>query len=117
MSKQILIVEDDTDIRNVIAEFLSDEDYAVACSSKGKEALNLLSDQTFNLIILDMGLPDMTGNDFLRELEHYVAQAVNVSVVVVSANPRSLIPNPRVKSVIGKPFDLQDLLVTVGRYA
>jgi DNA-binding response OmpR family regulator len=104
--KQILVVEDDPAIAEMLVEFLSDEGYQVVHFDHALEALKALSDRMFHLVTLDLGLPDIDGNEFL----HQLSQTTNaVPVVVVSANPQQLKPNPLVKAVVPKPFDLHRL--------
>lgn len=116
-NKRLLTIEDDADIRDIITDFLTDEGYTIIGAGKGAEALHLLKTQSFNLIILDMGLPDMTGNDVLKAIPLQAPAAQNLPVIVVTANPKTLIPNPQVRELIPKPFDLQTLLVTVQQHA
>jgi CheY-like chemotaxis protein len=112
--KQILVVEDDQAICEMITEFLYDEGYDAICADSGTEALQLLSNSSriFNLITLDLGLPDMSGNDVLSQMSQgsLASSYGSTPVVVVSANPSHLKPDPRVKAVIPKPFNLVDLV-------
>lgn len=109
-TKQILVVEDDPSICELITDFLSEEGYSVTCLNSAMDALKVLSDKSFHLITLDMNLPDMDGNGFLRELSR-TGRAI--PVVVVSANPGMLVKTSLVKSVVPKPFDLSRLLNTI----
>lgn len=111
--KQILVVEDDADISDVLANILTDEGYRVVCSENGKQALEWLSNEQFHLITLDLKLPDMNGNEFLNELSK---RSLNQAVVVVSANANYLKPNPLVRAVVPKPFDIQKLLNTIEQH-
>ena len=60
MNERIMIVDDDKDIREVIQVLLSSEGYNVIEASNGKEALELVDDDT-DLIILDVMMPEMNG--------------------------------------------------------
>ena len=112
--KQILVVEDDPAICEMITEFLYDEGFEAICADSGTEALHLLSNSSkiFNLITLDLGLPDMSGNDVLSQMSQgkLAHSYSSTPVVVVSANPGHLKPDPRVKAIIPKPFNLVDLV-------
>ncbi len=118
--KPILVVEDDPDIRALLVEVLTEAGYEVVCSRSASEGLGLLISSTgpaFQLITLDLNLPDMSGISFLEELARHTEAAYKVPVVVVSANPPHLIASPQVKGVIAKPFDLDTLLETIDRAA
>ena len=60
MNEKIMVVDDDQDIREVIQVLLSSEGYNVIEASNGKEALELVNDDT-DLIILDVMMPEMNG--------------------------------------------------------
>ena len=60
MNEKIMVVDDDKDIREVIQVLLSSEGYTVVEASNGKEALELVDDDT-DLIILDVMMPEMNG--------------------------------------------------------
>lgn len=107
----ILIIEDDTGICNLLQEFLNEEGYNTVCADTGTKALELLSQQKFSLITLDISLPDMTGNDILRELSkgRLAAAYAQVPVIVISANPNLLVENPEVGAVLAKPFNIFEL--------
>lgn len=113
-SKRILVVEDDPAINTILTEFLRDEGYITVGVATGAEALQLLEVEQFQLITLDLGLPDMSGNDVLRELEQSKPAASSTTpVLIISANVNTLKSNSHVKGVVPKPFNLNDLMDTV----
>lgn len=65
--RKILIVEDDEDLRNIISIYLKGADYEPFLAENAKRALELTSVQTFDLILLDMMLPDETGDVVCRK--------------------------------------------------
>ena len=109
--KQILIVEDDSSIREMLVDVLSDnQKYSLVTTNTGENALVLLQSSSFDLVILDLGLPVMDGNELLAQL---ALIGSTVPVIVASANPQELRPTAQVKRVIAKPFDIDQLLDTV----
>jgi two-component system catabolic regulation response regulator CreB len=70
MGKRILIVDDEPAIADTLAYALTTEGFACHCVGLGRDALGLIEDGGFALIILDVGLPDMSGFDVCRELRH-----------------------------------------------
>ncbi len=64
---KILIVDDDTNMANLVHDFLKLNNYVVDVLHTGKEALERIKFYPYDLIILDWGLPDMSGLDILKE--------------------------------------------------
>jgi len=66
--KKLLVVEDDAAMRLSINELIGEENIRIVSASKGKEALELLKNEKFDAMILDLGLEDMTGYDLLQKI-------------------------------------------------
>ncbi|HEY9684353.1 MAG TPA: response regulator transcription factor [Drouetiella sp.] len=64
---KILLVEDETDVRETVSTWLSAEKYVVESTESGKDALQLLQQFPFDVIVLDWSLPDMTGPEILKK--------------------------------------------------
>lgn len=77
----ILIVEDDEGIGNFISAILTSNDYNVMKTAKGKEAISMVASYCPDLILLDLGLPDMDGLEVLKTIRQWTG----LPVVVVSA--------------------------------
>jgi two-component system, OmpR family, KDP operon response regulator KdpE len=77
----ILVVEDDPPIRRFLRACLTSRDYEVVEAGTGKEGLLLAAQQPPDLVILDLGLPDLDGSEVIRRLRDWTA----VPIVVVSA--------------------------------
>ena len=65
---KILIIDDDEDLSMIISDMLTDYGYGVTHVTDGNGAFNLLSDNTYHLILLDINLPDADGFSICREL-------------------------------------------------
>ena len=79
-SNRVLVIDDESPIRKLLRMGLSTQGYKVVEASNGTTALNLLS-QKLDLIILDLGLPDMHGFELLRRIRSYDD---NVPIMVLS---------------------------------
>ena len=79
--EKILVVEDEKSISHFISAVLSTNGYEAMQARTGQEALSMISSHCPDLIILDLGLPDMDGMDILRQLRSWSS----LPVVVVSA--------------------------------
>lgn len=66
--KQILVIDDDTDLSYIISDMLEDYGYSVTCAEDSDTAFSLLTDHTYHIILMDINLPGMSGFEILREL-------------------------------------------------
>jgi CheY-like chemotaxis protein len=112
----VLIVEDDEDTRGALSEVLADEGYSVSEASDGATALRRLTSQRPDLILLDLGLPEIRGEELLRTKASDPALAA-IPVVVLSGASRSHSTMPGVAAVVPKPFDLDDVVALVRKFA
>jgi len=116
---RLLLVEDDVDTRNMLARILSAAGWVVCEASNGREALDALSVQKPDLILLDLMMPVMNGFDFLVRLR--ASEWSDVPVVVVTAmdmtdeDRRRL--NGSVEQVLSKGSYSRETLVEVVRDA
>ena len=84
----ILLVEDDFDVREALAETLRDEGYAVECAVDGVQALDYLrAGGRPGLILLDLMMPRMSGSEF-RMVQKVDPQLADLPVVLISADGR-----------------------------
>jgi CheY-like chemotaxis protein len=110
----ILIVEDDEDIRAAMAELLESEGFEVAVASNGKEGLEVLGQiGPPCLVLLDLMMPVMNGEDFLRQVRKDPALDL-IPVIIVTASGRT--PLPGTQGILKKPFEINDLFATVSMY-
>ncbi len=86
MNKKIhvLLIEDDKSISKFITTALENSDYRVTGAFSGKEGLSLAASLCPDVILLDLGLPDMDGCDLLKQLRTWT----NVSIIVISARAK-----------------------------
>ena len=71
-SPHILVVDDELSMRELLEYMLTREDYKVSCAQSGQEAINLLDQNHFDLLLCDIRLGDITGLDVLRAAKkHY----------------------------------------------
>ena len=114
----ILIVDDEKDIRELISEILIDEGYLTRLASNSAECLNKVQHNPPSLLILDIWLKDskMDGIDILKKVK---SDYPNVPVVIISGHGNIEIAVSAIKQgaydFIEKPFNLEQLLVVVRR--
>jgi CheY-like chemotaxis protein/signal transduction histidine kinase/HAMP domain-containing protein len=68
-NKSLLVIEDNEQQRNAIVELIGDGDVEITGAASAKEALSLLAERHFDCIVLDLGLPDMTGFEFIERMK------------------------------------------------
>jgi two-component system, OmpR family, KDP operon response regulator KdpE len=109
-SPKLLVVEDDKNVRQFLRVPLTREGYRVIESRTGREALQQVLDQKPNLLLLDLGLPDIDGLDVIR----LVRSGSNLPIIVLSARARE---SDKVKALdlgaddyLTKPFTVGELL-------
>lgn len=80
MKKSVLIVDDDKSILNTFSRILQKSGYETDTAEKGKEAINKAKDNHFDVVLLDLRLPDMNGNDVLTRARKYLQHSVKIMV-------------------------------------
>ncbi len=68
MSNSVLLVDDDVELAQMLAEYLAGEGFAVACAHDGREAVAQIESERFELVVLDLMLPGMNGFEVLARL-------------------------------------------------
>src|SRR3972149_3862084 len=89
MAKKILIVDDEEDIVNLVRMILEDAGYQVYASTDGREALEKLRKDTYDLVLLDLMMPFFSGWEVLKELrENSLTKDLPVALLTARASPR-----------------------------
>src|ERR1700748_2005156 len=81
----ILIVDDEADIRKLLEEILREEGYAVASTATASEALVLLRDVNYDVMLLDIWLPDRDGLEVLHEIKSLEIES-KPEVIIISGH-------------------------------
>lgn len=109
----ILIIEDEKSICDFIAKTLTSNDYKTITASTGKEGLEFMTSSLPDLVLLDLGLPDMDGIDIIKETRKWSS----VPIIVISARNQE---NEKVGALdvgaddyITKPFGTFELLARI----
>ncbi len=116
MNKSILIVEDEKILRISLADALKGEEYTVLAVPNGEEALSAIRQGAFSLIITDIRLPDIGGMEILRQSLH-ISPATPVVMMTGYGNIKDAVESMRIGAFdyITKPFDLDEMFVTVNK--
>ena len=111
---RILIIEDDTDINNMMADALRKARYECTQAFSGTEGLLYIGRDAFDLAVLDLMLPGMNGEDLLPQIK----AEQNIPVIVVSAkdsiDSKVGLLTSGAEDYLTKPFDIQEFVARVG---
>jgi DNA-binding response OmpR family regulator len=111
--KKILVVEDDIEINQLVTKYLNKEGFETHSVYNGKDALLSISDQDYQLIILDLMLPKMDGQEVLRKIR----EKQTVPVIILSAKDREMDKilglGLGADDYITKPFTIGELIARV----
>jgi CheY-like chemotaxis protein len=107
--KLVLVVEDDRDVRECIAEALGEEGYDVVCAENGSEAFEVLSrvSRPPDVVLLDLMLPVMNGWEMIDAFNED-SQLAEIPVIVVTAHSNAHVPEA--EGFLPKPFERSQLL-------
>jgi CheY-like chemotaxis protein len=112
----VLIVEDDEDLREMMAQMLTLEGFESAAVANGREALEYLQDaEKPDVILLDLMMPVMDGWEFRRQQQADPAIAP-VPVIVLSALDQARASTLEANAFLKKPLDFDHLLSLVRNY-
>ncbi len=101
---KILVVEDDVIINQVICEFLKEHKYDVVSVFDGKEALDAFNREAFDLIILDIMIPSLSGIEVLKEIRKSSDVAVMMLTAMDDEYTQLISFNHLISDYVVKPF-------------
>jgi two-component system KDP operon response regulator KdpE len=110
---RILVVDDEPQIRKFLEISLRSQGYAVAEAATGREGLERLATGGADLLILDLGLPDLDGIDVLVELRQWSTVPVIVLSVRASESEKVGALDSGANDYVTKPFGIQELMARV----
>jgi CheY-like chemotaxis protein len=121
-NKKILVVDDNQDITEMIQSMLESSPYNCVTANTGQQCLDLAKQHDFDLILLDMAMPEMSGIDVLTKLkENNLAQ--QSKIVLVTASPMyTEMDLKKIREDYGaiervkKPFTDTELLAVIEKY-
>ncbi len=109
----VLIIEDEKNIQTFMGKILKRHEYRVLCADTGSQGLDIIRSQCPDLILLDLGLPDINGNEIIREVRTWTS----TPIIVISARSAE---REKVQALdlgaddyITKPFGTSELLARI----
>ncbi|MBI3587222.1 MAG: response regulator [Ignavibacteriales bacterium] len=113
---RILVVDDEDALRTVLSSELEGEGYKVNTAADGAEAITILKSQAFDLILLDIKMPNVDGFEVLKFVKDN-HPTTKVIMLTGFADLKNAIESKKLgaEDFVSKPYDLVDLLTTVER--
>lgn len=113
---RILVVDDEDTLRTVLSQELKGEGYEVETAADGQIAIDTLKNKQFELILLDIKMPNVNGFEVLK----YIKQNhPNLKVIMLTgfADLKNAIESKKLgaEDFVSKPYDLVDLITTIER--
>ncbi|MGL5694626.1 MAG: response regulator transcription factor [Peptostreptococcaceae bacterium] len=110
---KVLIVEDDNGINNLLSEMLSNEGYQTISAYSGTEALIYLNKEKIDIVLLDLMLPGINGEELLLKIR----ETNNMPIIIISAKDDKYTKIDMLKNgaddFISKPFDIDEVVARV----
>lgn len=111
--KHIMVVDDEVNIREIVSAYLKKEGYLVRCASDGCQALKIFEQEPIDLIILDLMMPKVCGDEVCRQIR----RKSNVPIIMLTAKVEDDDVIAGIKGgaddYVRKPFSVRELIVRV----
>jgi len=111
---KLLLLEDDTILNEIITEYLEQEQYIITSVMDGNEALELIYDEHFDLLLFDVNVPSLNGFDLLKEIR---GSNINIPTIIITSRNSSedlkIGFNAGCDDYIKKPFELNELKLRI----
>lgn len=114
---RVLVIDDDPGIRRLISYALADEGYTVDEAAEGKAALELVSAQHPDIILLDMKMPGIDGWEFAKLYRERYARQAPIIVLTAAQDAARRSADIDAQAYVSKPFELDDLVARVSAVA
>ena len=114
MKSKILLLEDDLNLSETVSEYLEDSGFEVSCVYDGDEAIELIYEHNFDLLLLDVNVPNKNGFEVLKEVRKNNKKTA--AIFITSLNSMDSLEegfNSGCDDYIRKPFELKELLIRV----
>lgn len=115
MSRKLtaVIIEDERNIASFIEHILTNESYKVMTAATGRDGLTLIASQCPDIILLDLGLPDMDGMDIIKEVRRFSKTPIIVISARIQENEKVMALDFGADDYITKPFGTSEMMARV----
>jgi len=115
-NRHVLIVDDEKNIRFTVAHALKSDNLEVDSAASGVEGLRKVREREYDLLLVDLRMPGMTGLDMLREMRKALPNAPPVVIITAYGVPEQLLEAASLGAIdyVRKPFSIQTIRSVVG---
>ncbi len=116
MPQTILVVEDEAQVRTLLAKLLEKNDYEVSTASDGLEAMKYLEESRPDLMLVDVMMPRLDGFSFVKAVRYHEGnRQIPIIFLTAKTDARSMIEgiNVGAKFFLTKPFQIGDVLAKI----
>lgn len=107
----ILVVDDEMGVRESLHVFLTSEGHNIDTAANGREALNLIENKIYDLVLTDMMMPEMDGLTLLREIKDKFRERTSVIIITADGNVQKAVSAVKGGAIdfLVKPFEINRL--------
>tara|TARA_B100001250_G_C19489926_1_gene652599 strand:- start:268 stop:645 length:378 start_codon:yes stop_codon:yes gene_type:complete len=120
MSKKILVAEDSSVIQNLTKKILTLQNYQISAVKNGKQVIDKLGSETFDLILMDIHMPQMDGMECARTIRQMNGEIANVPIIAITGNANNYsmddFKEAGINEFIPKPLNYDNLVTVVNNY-
>lgn len=116
---RLLLIDDNEEITEVVSFYCESKNIECDVINEGKKGLDSIQDEKYDLILLDLAMPEYSGLDLINSLkEEGSIESRNIVIFTASSNRRLLdeIKNSGIKEILKKPCSLNDLVAMIEKY-
>jgi len=122
MGKKVLIAEDSSVIQNLTKKILEIQNYTISSAKNGKQALEMVINDDFDLILMDINMPTMDGIECAKEIRKLKDEKkATVPIIAITGNARNYtieeFNRAGINEFVAKPLNFDELVSVVKKYA
>lgn len=112
-NERILVVEDDTDINDLLCDLLKKNGYEVTAAYSGTEAKMCIKNENYQIVLLDLMLPGINGESLIEEIRKEKVMPIIVISAKTSLDDKVNVLRLGADDFVGKPFNVDEVLARV----
>jgi CheY-like chemotaxis protein len=110
--KRILVIDDDADMLKIVSLILADAGYNVVTASDGNDGIKKFDEGHFNLVLTDIRMPDIDGNDVAKHIRN---SATNEIPIIGISGTLWVLEDTSFDMIISKPFSTKSLIDSIAK--
>lgn len=120
MSKKILVAEDSSVIQNLTKKILTLQNYQISAVKNGKQVIDKLGSEEYDLILLDIHMPVMDGMECARAIRQMNGAVANIPIIAITGNANNYsmedFKEAGINEFVPKPLNYDNLVTVVNNY-